>query len=476
MFDEVNKRFDSILEIFRRNRFKTDLIEKAYKFADEKHNGTLRLDKKPYISHPVEVARILAKLGFDEDVVSAALLHDVVEDCNVTLDDITKMFNENVANMVDCVSAIDKAKYVLDHDSIYEDLNFEKASIEEQSFKKLISIGKQNPKGFCVKFADRLHNLSTIECFDYSKQLEKVKETEKWIIPIAKKLNANYFYRKIKNECFKIVHRFDADYFLEQYVTYHKSNEKNLQDILSLLSNILIGKDVVAIKYDEIDEYAIYDKLKNISKNMKLSSISQGSILKVPNYNIYVIYKEAKFSDILNNVLNLIGKKMGHRISVINIAENEVSSKTSLILEDEFKNKYNLYVMKEDEYYETKVGVLTSVGDIIDDDELDELDLDLIKIKTRSGEIKYIKKGSTVLDFAFKIHRDIGLGFKDAIINKSKSKIPPYTKLLENDQVEILVDLNPDGTIKNQAKLKWFAYINTDLAKKYLIKYFEKLL
>ena len=475
MFDEVTKRFNGIIEIFEKNKLSTDLIKKAYVFADEKHNGTLRLDNKPYISHPVEVARILAKLGFKEDVVAAALLHDVVEDCGVTLDDLKNEFNDNVASLVDCVSAIDREKYVLDNENVFEDADFIKASLEEQSFKKLITIGKENPEGFCIKFADRLHNLLTIDCFNYSKQLEKVKETEKWIIPIAKRLNANYFYRKIKNECFKIVHKDDCAYFLEQYNIYHKSNEKNLQNAVHILSDAILDDSIKAIRYEEIKEYKIYEDLQNLSKSMKLANISQGRILKVANYNFYFIYDGIDFKDALNLIINALGKKLSNYFNVININKDDVTNNTFLLVEDEFKNKYNFYTLTYEEYTQNRIGVLSKkYNDLIDDEEIDALDTELIKVKTRSGEIKYIQKGSTVLDFAFKIHKDIGFGFKGAIINDSKTKIPPYTKLLENDKVEIIVEKDADGKIINQANLKWFAYINTDHAKKCLIKYFEQ--
>ena len=82
-------------------------------------------------------------------------------------------------------------------------------------------------------------------------------------------------------------------------------------------------------------------------------------------------------------------------------------------------------------------------------------------------------KGSTVLDFAFKIHRDIGFSFKYAFVNDSKSKLPPYTKLNDGDKVEIITEKDFGGKSKNNAQLKWLAYVNTELAKKLLIKYFE---
>ena len=290
MFSEVDARFELIFNIFKANQSSTSLIEKAYKTAKVLHKDQLRKDGKPYISHPVEVALILAELGFGENVVSAALLHDVVEDCGFTYEDIKTQFNEEVADLVDCVSAIDKTKYIFDDEDLYENQEFVKASIEEQSFKKLINIGKRNPQGFCIKFADRLHNLRTIETFTYFKQLEKVRETEKWILPIAKILNAGYFYNEIKNECFKIENKFKAQNFLEQYHTYHNACESFFANLLVILKENFASSEI-EVKLEDIKEYKVYEELTKLNKNINFLNISQGQILRVANFNCYLFYK-----------------------------------------------------------------------------------------------------------------------------------------------------------------------------------------
>ena len=132
MLDEVDLKFNEILEIFEQSNSSTDLIKKAYKIARDLHKDQKRKDGKMYIYHPLEVGLILARLGFDEKVISSAILHDVVEDCGYTLEDITREFDSVVAEMVDCVSAIDQTKFIFDDNDVYEDREFEKASIEEQ--------------------------------------------------------------------------------------------------------------------------------------------------------------------------------------------------------------------------------------------------------------------------------------------------------------------------------------------------------
>ena len=474
MFKEIDERFSLIEDVALASDLSLDIIKKAYKKATELHKNQLRKDGTPYISHPVEVALILAKLGFDENVICGALLHDTIEDCGYTPKQMEEDFNETIFKLVDCVSAIDNSKYVFDSDNIYEDPGFVKSSAEEQTFKKLISLGKENPCGFAIKFADRLHNLRTISTFDYSKQLEKVRETEKWVMPIAKALQSEYFYRAIKNECFKIVNQYNGQRFFEHYNAYHNSNKKNVAQLNSKLNEIfsLTFKD---IKIKNVREYKVFEDLTRIYKKIDISRISQGQIIKVANYNIYMLYDNISKQEALAEFLNKIQDKT--KLKVIDAQVGAFTNKTYFQVEDEFKNKYNFYILSESEYSIVKVGTADGQNlDKIDEENINDLDVDLIKVKTRSGEVKYIAKNSTVLDFAFKIHKDIGFAFKYAIINSGKTKFPPYTKINENDKIEIITDKDVDGNLKNNAQLKWLAYVNSEYAKKVLIKWLEKLM
>lgn len=475
MFRKIEETFKKIKDIFENNQEPTDLINRAYDTAKLLHKNQIRKDGTPYLGHPVEVALILARQGFDENVVSAGLLHDVVEDCDYTIEQIEKEFNKQVAEMVDCVSAIDKAKYIYDADDVYENINFEKASIEEQSFKKLIAIGKKNPLGFCIKFADRLHNLRTITCFDYNKQLEKLKETEKWILPIAKILNAYYFFHKIKNECFKIKNRINGQSYFDNYKEYHKLNEPNVAKFISTLNEAFLNSKIKRIEVLEIEEFKIFDYLKEQSSNINIKSITQSHMLKVPNYRIYLLYDHTNRRDVVNEVMLILNSKLPSKLKIIDTNIGSFTQKSFIVVQDTSMNLYNIYIMSTAEYIILQNGTLDGQqSEFIDEYNIDNLDGELIKVKTRSGEIKHIPSGSTVLDFAFKIHKNIGLGFKYAIINNSKTKSPPYTKLYEGDKVEIIVERDDNGDIYFVPDLKWFAYVNSDLAKKVLIKWFGK--
>lgn len=470
--DKIDERFESLLTVVKNNGLPVDFIKKAYAKAKDLHKDQKRKDGTPYIYHPVEVAMILAKLDFDENVIAGGLLHDTIEDCGYTKEQMVADFNNQVFKLVDCVSEIDKNKYAYDKENIYEDTNFVKSSAEEQTFKKLIYLGKENPCGFAIKFADRLHNLRTIGTFDHAKQLEKVRETEKWILPIAKALQSEYFYRAIKNECFKIVNQNVGKLFFEHYKIYHTSNHKNVENLEYKFKEIFASSSIKTIKIKNVREYKVFEDLTRLYKKVDISKISQGQILKVANYNIFLLYSMTTHKTAMSELIYILQNETN--LKIIDIKIGGFTGKSYMVVEDEFKNKYNVYLLTENEYTLLKVGTISGQNlDKLDEDNLNELDVDIIRVKTRSNEVKYMPKGSTALDFAFKIHRDIGFAFKYACINDSRSQLPPYTKLNDGDKVEIIVDKDETGKLKINAQLKWLAYVNTELAKKVLIKYFE---
>lgn len=475
MLDEIDKRFEYLLDLLSSKNANVDIVRRAYNKAKQLHFYQKRKDGTPYLSHPLEVAIILAELGFNEYTICGALLHDTIEDCGYTVEQMKQEFNNNIAEMVDAVSAIDKTKYIYDKNDLFEDPNFVKSSAEEQTFKKLISIGKKIPLGFCIKFADRLHNLRTINTFERAKQLEKVRETEKWVLPIAKALKAEYFYIQIKNECFKIIHKLDGDNFFEQYNMYHKSNQKKIDSLAIKLKEVFSDKNVVNVMIDYFSERKVFDQLKKLKRNINIKYVSQGQLIKVPNYAIYIIFKAGLDK---NTITNAMLSKFNNDLKELKIVSAEFGNFSEMpyfVVKDNIKNYYRLYILSDEEYQKLRIGTLDGrYNDSIDEDNINNLDVDLIKVKTRSGEIKQIAKHSTVLDFAFKIHKDIGFAFKYAIINDGKTKFPPYTKLNEGDKVEIVVDKDENGNLKNNAQLRWLAYVNTELAKRVLIKWFDK--
>lgn len=467
MFEEIDKRFEEIVKLAKENSLGVEIIQKAYLKAKELHGDQRRKDGLLYLTHPVEVAYILADLGYDENVISAGLLHDTLEDCEYSSQELISDFNDEVFDLVDCVTAVDKADYVYNSKNIFEDNDFVKASAEEQTFKKLITLGKKHPNAFAIKFADRMHNLSTIAPFPYEKQLEKVRETEKWILPIAKTLKSDYFYGIIKNECFKISNQKNAGEFLANYNNYHNDNAKNIQSLNENLQENFKNTSLLSAKIEDVKEYKIFEELSDRYGKLDLSTIPQNKIAEIENYNIFLIFDSLQKSEIKNLLENSGLKLVGWKVDTF--------SNAPCLQAENGKNKFNIFLFSQKDYTRFKFGSFDSETlSKIDENNVHDMGQDFISVKTESGEQKYILKNSTALDFAFKLNPKIGLAFKYAVVNDSKTKIPPYSKLYEGDKVEIVTEKDENGNLKDNAKVRWLAYVNTENAKRELIEHFEE--
>ena len=465
-----------VSSLTRKNR-STMKVEKAYLMAREAHKNQRRIGGEPYIVHPLEVALILEDLNFDADVLAAALLHDVVEDCGITIEKLAEEFGSNVAEIVNTVSAIEKETFEKNDESLYVDQAFEKQALEEQTFKKLIKLGKKNPAGFYVKFADRIHNLRTIGVMPYYKQLEKVRETERWILPIAEILKSNYFYREIKNECFKIEHSKSINDFLYTYANYYECTKGHANKIKEQLISVFYkDNQSISVVIDVIKEYEIYEYLKQQNLVHDIKHISNSHLNILPFYNIYVVWEgnmqtSARYNQFFNNYYN----KFKNSFTLIGGSLDEFSGHGKIIVKDESRNMYNIYLLNSVEMFRHNLGTEDGIG-TVDEFDTHEIVTKFIKVKSRSNEIIFMPENSTVLDFAFKIHQDIGFAFKYAIINDSPQKFPPYTKINDGDTINIITSKDENMTLKNNAELKWLAYVQTESAKRTLIKYFEKKL
>lgn len=463
--------FNTILENLKRKRVADiSLVEKAFSFAEKSHEGQIRKSGLPYIAHPVEVTAILEKLDFDSDVLSAALLHDVVEDCQIDLKQIEKEFNKTIALIVDAVTEINSNER-----ESYEN--------EIKTYQKLVSMGKHNRFAFFIKFADRLHNLRTIDVFPRYKQIEKIKQTHKFIVPLAKLLKTHELYSQITNECFKILaDEKDFAVFKSLYdhnlYTNQKSNNK-LKDELTIVINSLIQKTKKNVLLKDIlikplTELEIKEQFEKYYEFEKLSQIKQNFFVNVPNFRLFLIFEGTNIKEFLFTLFE--DPKFKKHLSICGYDFEKLSGKDYFLMQNSSKTKFQLYAMTPAEYIIFRNGSEDGVSTaMVEDDFEEEIVGDYISVKTRSNEILFLPTGSTVLDFAFKIHKDIGFAAKYAHLNDSPLKTPIWTKLSEGDKVNVIIEEDEFGKAKNIAKLKWLTFVNNEKSKKILLKYFEKL-
>lgn len=477
---DYKKDFEDIVACLKKNN-STGLINvvNAFNLAEKLHNGQMRKDGNPYISHPVAVAKILAELDFDSDMISAALLHDVVEDCNYTIEQIKQHFNDNVANIVDAVTAIEDNQASIK--DIFYDENFKKDSLDDQTFNKLIALGKQNKLAFYIKFADRLHNLRTIETFSEYKQVEKVKETQKWIIPLAYLLKSKFFYDNLKNECFKVLNRELYSSLEYRYNRHYASCEDTIaqlcEDLNYKLSNYFSKRtdSFVKVLLERDTLYSLCERMKKQLEIYSIKNIKRNSFSRMPTVKLFLIFN-GKSDNLFPLVYQLFESGVINNFKVIGYEKNNRYKLNYLIVEDNSKIKYRITAMTQEQYLLVRNGTTESSEiDLIDESSVGNIARRYIAVKTRSGEEIKLPENSTVLDFAFKVHNDLGLSCKYALINNSPNPKPPYTRLVEGDKVVVYNEIDSaTGLLKPIAEIRWFAYVNSENAKKVLIKYFEK--
>ena len=175
---------DVIQELKQRNRrADTKLIMKAYNYAKELHGDQLRKSGEPYIIHPIQVAYVITTLGLDEDTVCAALLHDVVEDTEATIEDIEREFNKEIAEMVDGVTKLTRLNY--GYESIEEE--------QVENYRKMFLAMGKDIRVIMIKLSDRLHNMKTLKYLSRERQIANAKETMDLYAPLANRLRNLFF-------------------------------------------------------------------------------------------------------------------------------------------------------------------------------------------------------------------------------------------------------------------------------------------
>mgnify|MGYP001248084343 CR=1 FL=1 len=209
-------------------------VRKAYQFGAERHEGQFRKSGEAYIYHPLAVARILAEMHLDHTTLMAAILHDVVEDTDVTLDDVTERFGRDVAALVDGVSKLDRAQFQT------------KAEVQAESFRKLLLAMTQDIRVILVKLADRLHNMRTLGSMPHAKRRKIARETLDIYAPIAQRLGIHTM--RVELEDLGFANLYPNRYgVLERAVAEVSGNRRNLiREVEQTLSKALRDEGIGA--------------------------------------------------------------------------------------------------------------------------------------------------------------------------------------------------------------------------------------
>ncbi len=475
----INDAFQHLLDTYlaSRHRKKVDIITKAFNFARQAHKGVRRLSGEPYIMHPIAVAQIACEeMGLGSTSICAALLHDVVEDTDYTVEDIQNIFGPKIAQIVDGLTKISGG--------IFGD----KASAQAENFKKLLLTMSDDIRVILIKICDRLHNMRTLASQPANKQYKIAGETLYIYAPLANRLGLNKIKTELENLSFKYDHP-------QQYANIEKklADTEKQRDFLfdSFTKPIREELDKMGINYTikarVKSPYSIWNKMqtKHVSFDeiydiLAVRIIFQPKIRKEEInecFNIYVaiskIYKS--HPDRLRDWLNH-PKANGYQALHCTLMSKqgrwiEVQIRSDRMDEVAEKGLAAHWKYKEGGEYSEDEGELNdwlgTIKEILDDPQPDAMDfLDSIKLNlfaseifvfTPKGEIKTMPAGCTALDFAFQIHTVLGSHCIGAKVNHKL--VPLSHKLHSGDQVEIL-------TSKSQhVQPSWVNFVTTAKAR-----------
>ena len=478
----INDAFQHLLNDYlsSRHRKKVDLITKAFNFARQAHKGVRRLSGEPYIMHPIAVAQIAcSEIGLGSTSICSALLHDVVEDTDYTVEDIENIFGPKIAQIVDGLTKISGGIFG------------EQASAQAENFKKLLLTMSDDIRVILIKIADRLHNMRTLESQPANKQYKIAGETLYIYAPLANRLGLNKIKSELENLSFRFEHPEEFATIQKKLASTQASRHELFDKFTGPIEESLKRLGITyQIKERVKTPYSIWSKMQNKHVTFdEIYDILAVRIIFTPRnreeevnecFNIYVelskIYKSHpdRLRDWLNHpkangyqALHVtLMSKQGRWIEV-QIRSDRMDEVAEQGLAAHWKYKEG---EEEDEYTEDEAELnewLRTIKEILDDPQPDAMDfLDAIKLNlfaseifvfTPKGEIKTMPTGCTALDFAFSIHTFLGSHCIGAKVNHKL--VPLSHKLQSGDQVEIL-------TSKSQhVQPAWINYVSTAKAK-----------
>jgi guanosine-3',5'-bis(diphosphate) 3'-pyrophosphohydrolase len=463
------------------DKYADPMIIKAYDTARRLHDGQLRKSGEPYIIHPVAVSKILANFGMDSETVIAGLLHDVVEDTPYTREQLVEDFNEEIALLVDGVTKLGNIKY----DS--------KEETQAENFRKMFLAMSKDIRVLIIKLADRLHNMRTLEYMSPDKREEKAIETLEIYAPLAGRLGIYSIKFELEDLSLKYLHPHEYKELSRQV---NKRKEEREALVNDLIEEIKTGLDKSGIKYDVMGRskhlYSIYKKmtiqkkqLDEIFDMLAIRVIVQSvkdcyavlglvhtlwtpipgrfkDYIAMPKPNMYQSLHTTVIGDNGDPFEIQIRTYEMHRIAEYGIAAH-------------WKYKEGKIAGKEDESEQKLTWLRQALEWQKETDDslefLETLKMDLFEnqvfVFTPRGDVIELPAESTPIDFAFKIHTDVGVKCVGAKVN---GKMVTIDHTLKNgDIVEIITSANSSGP-----SMDWINIAKSSQAKNKIRNFLRK--
>ena len=461
------------------------MIEKAYRIGKEAHKDQVRKSGEPYIIHPLWVGIILAELEMDKETIVAGMLHDVVEDTEMTLDDITREFGEEVALLVDGVTKLGQLSYSQD-----------KLEVQAENLRKMFLAMAKDIRVIIIKLADRLHNMRTLEFMTEAKQKEKARETMDIYAPIAQRLGIS----KIKTELDDLSLKYyqpEVYYQLVKDLNARKTErEEFVQQIVAEVSKHMENASIKAKVYGRVKHFfSIYKKMVNQNKTLdQVYDLFAVRIIVDSVKDCYaalgVIHEmytpiPGRFKDYIampkaNMYQSLHTTLMGPagQPFEIQIRTEEMHKTAEYGIAAHWKYKETggsnaKGLNSQEEKLNWLRQILEWQRDMSDNREFLSLlkgDLDLFQEDvycfTPNGDVKNLPNGSTPVDFAYAIHSAVGNKMIGARVNGRLVNID--YKIQNGDRIEILTSQNSKGPSRD-----WLNIVKSTQAKNKINQWFK---
>ena len=479
-----NLTIDNLLDKVKEyddNKKHLDMIRKAYEYANSKHFNQKRITGDDYIQHPLNVALILTNINSDYKAICAALLHDTIEDSDGTYEEISKLFDKEVANLVECVTKINR-------------ISFTSESEQMAANQRKILVGlAEDVRVIIIKLADRLHNMRTLYVMPLEKQKKKAKETLEILTPVAHRLGIY----KIKSELEDLSLRYskpEAYYDIVEKLNLKKTErDKAVGEMLSEVSKLLDEHNIKhEIKGRSKSIYSIYTKMNKGKRFDDIYDILALRILVDTKQECYLAlglihskYKPVpkRFKDYIampktnlyqslhTTVFGVYGQLFEIQIRTYEmdqIAEYGIAShfaykeNKAVNTKDAMEQKLQIFrsIIKLNEDTKTPEEFITSI-------KKDILTTSSIYVYTPKGDVIEMPEGATPVDFAYKVHSEVGDTMTGAVVN---DKIVPLNYVLKTGDI---IKIN---TNKNSKPSKdWLNFVITSQAKNKIKSYYSKL-